>query len=564
MKRVSRPVRVLGVLSVLLLWFSPGLGAAVKSFVRDFSYAANDLDTEASARLIAFERAKKVLCEDVSVYLEDHTEVRYFRLSGGEIRALVPGMVAVEKIAENWNGRVLDLRAGIHADVLKTVRALDALRRDRSRAERFIKAGKKTGEALLNVERFGKVPPALKTDAVRTDRYHQAVRDLAAAGWLVKGLSADLAGRDAEAVDAFTRAIELTPGDKTLYAERASANERMKRDDRALEDYGKILSLDPADAAAYLSRGNLEIRLGRPEEALSDYDRAEVIRPGDGEIWYRRGLARQTMGRFAEAVRDYHRALEINPRHAEARKNLDLCYRKTGSRDVDTAYFDAVISRSPGHAAACLGRGTGYWKLGQNEKALEDFDRVIGLTPRDTKVYLWRGIVRGTLGNVEGAIDDYGTVLELDLLNAISFGPRVRAYGDQSIQEQAERDLRAAAGISAKDASGLIYRGIARLETGRYEQAVQDFQAASKMGPRNARANLFLGIAHGRLGNFEQAARYSGRAIELDSACAAAYAVRGTAYDNLNRKRQSLEDLKTAARLGHRGARDLLKSKGYK
>ena len=148
-------------------------------------------------------------------------------------------------------------------------------------------------------------------------------------------------------------------------------------------------------------------------------------------------------------------------------------------------------------------------------------------------------------------------------MNAMSFGPRGKAYGDQKIQELAERDYRAAAGVQAKDASGHIYRGIACLESGRYEQAVKDFTAASKRDPGDARAYLFRGVAYGRLGNFEQAARYFGRAIELNDGYAEAYALRGVAYDILNQKRKSLEDLKTAARLGHRGARDLLKLKGY-
>jgi len=166
---------------ILLLLSAHGLGAATKSFVREISYTAKDIDTDASAGLIAYEQAKRALYDDAALYLADHTEVKYFQLSREEVRALLAAIVRVEKVEENWNGKVFALRAGIQADILKTVKALDFLRKNKPLIERFVKIRKKMGEALLNIERFDKETRALKADPARVGRYHQAVRDLAAA-----------------------------------------------------------------------------------------------------------------------------------------------------------------------------------------------------------------------------------------------------------------------------------------------------------------------------------------------------------------------------------------------
>ncbi|MFH1066062.1 MAG: hypothetical protein V1734_06150 [Nanoarchaeota archaeon] len=77
-----------------------------------------------------------------------------------------------------------------------------------------------------------------------------------------------------EAIDIYSRAIELTPDDKRLYVLRAEAKGLLGMDRDAIIDYDKIIELTPRDQSAYSRRGNIRRKLGDEEGAKTDFDMA--------------------------------------------------------------------------------------------------------------------------------------------------------------------------------------------------------------------------------------------------------------------------------------------------
>ncbi len=72
--------------------------------------------------------------------------------------------------------------------------------------------------------------------------------------------------------------------------------------DRALEEYSRALELRPGDPTTLNNRGLALTRLQRYDEALADFDHARELRPEDHQILYNRACALSLMGRLSEGL----------------------------------------------------------------------------------------------------------------------------------------------------------------------------------------------------------------------------------------------------------------------
>jgi tetratricopeptide (TPR) repeat protein len=136
------------------------------------------------------------------------------------------------------------------------------------------------------------------------------------------------AGRNAEAVAAYTRAIGLAPRAiearvgilLPLVAERRFADvEKHARD---------VLRIDPANYSATLRLAFAEYSVGRYGDALAAYSRLVDWYPADVEARSGLGWTLLKMKRSADAATQFHVVLGIAPQHALARDGLKLVEAK--------------------------------------------------------------------------------------------------------------------------------------------------------------------------------------------------------------------------------------------
>ena len=102
------------ILSFLLLTNSAL--AETKTFIKEYTYQASEVDSKVSCRAIALEQVKRLLLEELGTYLESHTEVINYQLTKDQITALTAGIVKTEILKEKWDGEKYWLQAKIDAD----------------------------------------------------------------------------------------------------------------------------------------------------------------------------------------------------------------------------------------------------------------------------------------------------------------------------------------------------------------------------------------------------------------------------------------------------------------
>ncbi len=118
----------------LLCLLSVSLFADNKVFVREYYYQASETDSKISARTKALSEVKRLLLEELGVYMESYTNYitedkngdvskDFFR---NEIKSLSAGITETRILEENWNGIQYYVKAEIEADPTDVARKISA------------------------------------------------------------------------------------------------------------------------------------------------------------------------------------------------------------------------------------------------------------------------------------------------------------------------------------------------------------------------------------------------------------------------------------------------------
>ena len=92
-----------------------------------------------------------------------------------------------------------------------------------------------------------------------------------AKSWKEKGNALVKEKKYKEALDCYTKSIEIDPNDPILYSNRSAMHLNLSEFDQALADAEKAISLKPDYAKAYLRKGKALEGLLKPKEALDTY-----------------------------------------------------------------------------------------------------------------------------------------------------------------------------------------------------------------------------------------------------------------------------------------------------
>jgi tetratricopeptide (TPR) repeat protein len=325
-----------------------------KVFVEKYTYQASEADSELSSRVIALEQVKRLLFEKLGTYLESETEIKNFHLTKNQIVIFSAGIVSAEVIEEKWDGKTYSLKAKITADPKDVAKAINKLRQDRQKTRDLEETRKKADEALGEVEKLKKELAMAKVEKRNSGGYNEAINRLSATDWVDKGYALVTSGKNQEAVEAFTRAIEL----------------------------------DPKDAKTYYHRGGVYGRLEDYRRAIKDFDRAIELNPKLQEAYTERGVGYGMLGDYQQSIREYDKAIELNSKDTRAYVNRGIAYAKLKDHQQAIRNYDKAIELNPKDERAYLNRGFAYAELGDHRQAMEDYKAAARFGSRTAQHYL--------------------------------------------------------------------------------------------------------------------------------------------------------------------------------
>ncbi|MDE7247940.1 MAG: tetratricopeptide repeat protein, partial [Lachnospiraceae bacterium] len=205
-------------------------------------------------------------------------------------------------------------------------------------------------------------------------------------------------GRQQDAMDEYSKAIERYPENASAYIGRGIVYNNLGQNEEAIKEYDKAIEQDPNDAIAYNNRGNAYDDLGQYEKAIKDYDKAIELNPDLVDAYNNRGVAYDDLGQYEKAIKDYDKAIELAPDYAKAYYNRGNLYYKLNQHEKAIKEYNKAIELNTNYAKAYYNRGSVYEFFREYAKAIEDYTRAIQLNPKYKKAYLSRAGVYSAMG----------------------------------------------------------------------------------------------------------------------------------------------------------------------
>ena len=283
----------------------------------------------------------------------------------------------------------------------------------------------------------------------------------------------------AEAVECYTKAIELKPGFLRCYINRGIVYSSVGEVDNAIEDYNTVIQLDPNYSDIYYHRGFAYLIKEDFDQAIDNFSKAIELNPAHAIAYYYRGIVYGLKGDFALAIKDLSKGIELNPEFPISYYSRGLAYEIKGEVDLAMQDYHKAIELNPGYAEVYYNRGNVYREKGKLNKAIKDFNTAIELKPDDVEAYNNRGIAYSNKGDHDRAIQDFDKAIELNPDFAEAYCNRGEAWLHLQEWEKAKEDLTTAKNIGADiiDSFRNDYENVAAFEQQHNVKLTKDIAA---------------------------------------------------------------------------------------
>ncbi len=301
------------------------------------------------------------------------------------------------------------------------------------------------------------------------------------------------------AISDLTRALQLNPYLWLALSRRAEAHTRLGHHDRAVSDLTEALCLDPLNPGLFAARGEAQLRQGSPN-ALADYDEAVRLAPGNPEWRARRGLMCLSTGRLEQAEQDLSAALQIDPTNVNwLRARGEARLRSTQLDQAMTDYIE-MTRLAPAEGTAYLGQALVYITRGDFGMALPYLDRAIDYAPGLAEAYYQRARCNHRIDQVKAALEDVNRAVELEPGGVLPRRLRAELFMRMGRAEEAYADLAELVARAPSDPIVYHLRGKLEFRRGRAEAAIADLTTALRLDPKFTealadRAGVYRGVA---------------------------------------------------------------------
>ena len=210
------------------------------------------------------------------------------------------------------------------------------------------------------------------------------------AGPFEEGLRLYEAGRRAEAIPYFDRAIAADPKQKEAWLYRGRAYGETKNDDEAFHSYEQALRLDPCYAEAFFQRGRTYLWERSPERAIREFSSAIRCDPKVSKYYLHRASVHHqsftpdmltNQVHYQAALSDYAAAIRLDPKNWNALASRCAFHYDFLNYSAGVADCTEAIRLHPNDPTLYANRAAIFHALGRPQEARADATRAVGLDP---------------------------------------------------------------------------------------------------------------------------------------------------------------------------------------
>jgi tetratricopeptide (TPR) repeat protein len=226
--------------------------------------------------------------------------------------------------------------------------------------------------------------------------------------------------KNQEAVNLFTKAIEIDSVHLQSYVTRAFAYYNLGKMDLAMQDCTTAIRINGSSPDPYRVRGLIYSARNTDTDmdlAMRDWMKAIDLEPTFGWPYMDKARMHFDRAEYDKAVADYGKAAKVFKRNweiAEACNSRGLCYFVLEKLDKAIEDYDKAIQLNPKWAAPYSNRAAARYQQNKLDRAIEDCNKAIQIEPRTAAAYRWRSQTYGRMGKIDLAKEDYALAVALD------------------------------------------------------------------------------------------------------------------------------------------------------
>ncbi len=361
------------------------------------------------------------------------------------------------------------------------------------------------------------------------------------------------AGREAAALEAAEKAVEIAADDAGVHAMLAQALWNLDRDEEALEAAQKAAELDANSAGAQVALAQGHLSLYQHDEALAAAEQAVSLDANSPFAYHALSIVHRAMGMKNEALAEAQTAAALKPSFSPWQDELAEIYWRLLDDEVQArAYVAEALTLDPDSTVAQALLAEIEADAGNYDTATDLCDQIKERIPEAADGFLCQGDVHLAQEKYDEAAAEYEQALEaapddIDASFALAWALLEQEEFDEAIA--AYEALVEALPYSASAHQGL---SLAELWSGDPEEALLEIERTIELDPYDPSSRVVLGQVHMALEDTEQAEASFKQALKMDPEDAwLEFAVAGF-YFAEGRNRQAVTHLERAAAMDPR------------
>jgi hypothetical protein len=258
------------------------VNAETKTFTKEYTYEASELDSKITSRINALEQVKRLLLEELGVFLTSQTEVINSQLTKDQITSITAGIVSAVVLDEKWDGHKYWLKAKVEADPDIIIKSIDIIRSDAKKTSDLEAAKKRIDTLTTQLEavknEFG------STQQEKQNKYNVIVNKIKASDMMTEYFFAAYEGKLSakERINILNEIVSLDANLFEAYEARAYQYKLLHNFKDAESDYQKIISHNYNKFWGYAQLADIYLEK-KEYNKLIDYEYLSVI---NSDIFY--------------------------------------------------------------------------------------------------------------------------------------------------------------------------------------------------------------------------------------------------------------------------------------
>ena len=284
----------------------------------------------------------------------------------------------------------------------------------------------------------------------------------------------------------------------------------------AVEHFSRALQVDPASAATHNNLGEAQRRVGRLAQAEACFREAVLRDPAYADAHFNLGALLRRLGRREEAAASYRSAIASKPAFAEAHLRLGETLNALGHPEQAIEALRAALALDANLAEAHSSLGVALSDAGRLDEALAACQRAVALKPELAVAHFNAGNVLREKGFLDEAIAAYRAAIEHDAQLAEAYNNLGNALKQQGKSAEAMQCYEQAVALSPEFAEARLNAANLLRDSGRPNEAVAAYRALLEGRPDLAAAHFGLGTALKGRGDKVGALACYRKALEID------------------------------------------------